>query len=100
MYHLLQACYQSPQNQSRSYDEAANHGRRAVQANPRFSVSHCVLAAALAQLGQKEHTKAAAMEVRALEPSFSSSGMCFAFAIVPTLAEPLTKAWLEAGLPP
>ena len=82
------------------YEEAANHARRAVQANPRFSVSHCVLAAALAELGRREEAKAVAMQVLALEPSFSSSGICVGLAIVPTLAEPLTKAWREAGLPP
>ena len=82
------------------YEEAANHARRAVQANPRFSVSHCVLAAALAELGRREEAKAVAMQVLALEPSFSSSGICVGLAIVPTLAEPLTKAWREADLPP
>jgi adenylate cyclase len=82
------------------YEEAANHARRAVQANPRFSVSHCVLAAALAVLGRREEAKAAAMQVLVLEPSFSSSGICTGLAIVPTLAEPLTKAWREVGLPP
>src|SRR5262245_9159635 len=82
------------------YEEAANRARRAVQANPLFSVSHCVLAAALAKLGRRADAKAAAMQVLALEPSFSSSGICAGLAIVPTLAEPLTEAWGEAGLPP
>ena len=82
------------------YEEAANRARRAIQANPLFSVSHCVLAAALAKLGRRADAKAAAMQVLALEPSFSSSGICAGLAIVPTLAEPLTEAWGEAGLPP
>ncbi|HEY2532636.1 MAG TPA: tetratricopeptide repeat protein [Xanthobacteraceae bacterium] len=42
------------------YDEAAHAARRAVQANPEFSVSHSLLAAALAELGQVEAAKAAA----------------------------------------
>ena len=82
------------------YEEAANDARRAVQSNPSFSVSHCVLAAALAKLGRTEDAKAAAMQVLALEPSFSSSGICAALGIVPALAKPLTEAWSEAGLPP
>ena len=82
------------------YEEAANRARRAIQANPLFSVSHCVLAAALAKLGRRADAKAAAMQVLALEPSFSSSGICAGLAIVPTLAEPLREAWGEAGLPP
>src|SRR5262245_12853529 len=82
------------------YEEAANHARRAVQSNPPFSVSHCVLAAALAKLGRREDAKAVAKEVLALEPSFSSSGICAALGIVPMLADPLKDAWREAGLPP
>ena len=82
------------------YEEAANDARRAIQSNPSFSVSHCVLAAALAKLGRTEDAKAAAMQVLALEPSFSSSGICAALGIVPALAKPLTEAWSEAGLPP
>ena len=82
------------------YEEAANDARRAVQSNPSFSVSHCVLAAALAKLGRTEDAKAAAIQVLALEPSFNSSGICAALGIVPALAKPLTEAWSEAGLPP
>ena len=40
------------------------------------------------------------MQVIALQPSFSSSGTCTGLGIVPALAEPLTQAWHEAGLPP
>ena len=82
------------------YEEAASAARRAVQSNPSFSVSHSLLAAALAKLGRAEEAKAAAQEVLALQPSFSSSGFCTAIAIVPALAEPLIKAWRESGLPP
>jgi TolB-like protein len=82
------------------YEEAVNAARRSVQSNPGFIVPHTVLAAALAKLGRTEEAKAAAMQVLALQPSFSSSGFCAAIAIMPVLAEPLVKAWRQVGLPP
>ena len=80
--------------------EAANAARRAVQSSPGFSVARCLLAAALAKLGRTEDAKAAAVRVLALQPSFSSSGICGAIGIAPALVEALTEAWREAGLPP
>jgi TolB-like protein len=82
------------------YEDAANEARRAVEANPSFSVSHSLLAAALAKLGRVEEAEAAALQVLALQPSFSSSGFCAAIAIMPDLAATLTDAWHTAGLPP
>jgi adenylate cyclase len=82
------------------YEEAATFARRAVQSNPSFSVMHCILAAVLAKLGRIEAAKAAAQQVLALQPSFSSSGFSAAIGMIPALAEPFTKACREAGLPP
>jgi adenylate cyclase len=82
------------------YEDTANAARRAVQANPNFSVSHSLLAAALAKLGRAEEANAAAKQVLTLQPSFSSGGFCTAIAIAPALAEPLATAWRQAGLPP
>jgi TolB-like protein/Flp pilus assembly protein TadD len=82
------------------YEEAANAARRAVQSNPGFSVAHCLHAAALAKLGRTEEANAAAGRVLALQPSFSSREICAAIGIAPALAEALTEAWREAGLPP
>ena len=82
------------------YEEAENCARRAVQYNPGFSFPHCILAAALVKLGRTEDAKRSAIEVLELQPSFSSSGFCTALAVTPALSESLTKAWLEAGLPP
>jgi TolB-like protein/Tfp pilus assembly protein PilF len=81
------------------FEEAANAARRAVLSNPSFSVSHSLLAAALAKLGRTEEAKAAAMQVLALEPSFSARRYCAAIGIVPALGEALTEAWQSAGLP-
>ena len=82
------------------YNEAATAANRAVLSNPSFSVSHSLLAAALAKLGRTQEAKAAAAQVLALPPSFSSGGYCAAIGIVPALAEALTAAWRAAGLPP
>jgi adenylate cyclase len=82
------------------YNEAANAANRAVLSNPSFSVSHSLLAAALAKLGRTEEAKAAAAHVLALPPSFSSRGYCAAIGIVPALAATLMEAWRQAGLPP
>jgi adenylate cyclase len=81
------------------YEEAAKAARRAVLSNPSFSVSHGLLAAALAKLGRAEEAKAAARQVLAREPSFSSRRYCAAIGMVPALAKGLTEAWREVGLP-
>ena len=81
------------------HEEAANAARRAAESNPDFAGSHILLAAALAKLGRAEAAKAAAMHVLALQPSFSAREFCAAVGIAPLLAEPLTDAWRQAGLP-
>jgi len=82
------------------YDEAAHAGRRAVQSIPSMSVSRSLLAAALAKLGRIEEAKAMALQVLALDPSFSAARFCAAIGLPIALAEPLADAWSAAGLPP
>jgi TolB-like protein len=82
------------------YDEAAHAARRAVQSVPSLSVSHSLLAAALAKLGRTEEAKAAALQVLALDPSFSATRLSAAIGLPPALAEPIAEAWSAAGLPP
>jgi TolB-like protein/Flp pilus assembly protein TadD len=82
------------------YEQAAAAARRAVRANPSFSVAHCVLSAALAKLGRTQEAKAVARQVLVLQPSFSAGGICAAIGIEPTLAHAFTEAWRDAGLPP
>jgi TolB-like protein len=82
------------------YEEAAIAARRAILSNPSFSVTHSLLAAALAKLGRAAEAKAAARQVLALQPSFSSSGYCNAIGITPVLAAELIEAWHQADLPP
>jgi TolB-like protein len=82
------------------YEEAANAERRAVQANPSLSVTQSFLAAALAKLGRMEEARAAAMQVLAQQPTFSTGRFCAVIDMVPELAKTLTDAWRDAGLPP
>ena len=82
------------------YDQAAHAARRAVQSIPSSSGSHGVLAAALAKLGRIEEAKAVALQVLALDPSFSAARFCAAKGLPTPLAEPMTDAWTTAGLPP
>lgn len=63
-------------------------------------MTQSLLAAVLVRLGRVEEAQAAAAQVLALQPSFSSAGFCAAIALPPALTEALTTAWREAGLPP
>jgi len=82
------------------YEEAADAARHAVQVSQGFSVSHSLLAAALAKLGRLEEAKAVGARVVALHPSFSGGGFCAALGMPSALTNALTQAWRDAGLPP
>jgi hypothetical protein len=69
----------------------------AVQSVPSFGVSHSLLAAALATLGRIAEAQAVALQVLALDPSFSATKLSAAIGLPPALAEPIAGA---AGLPP
>ena len=81
------------------YDDAAKAARRAIRSKPGFSISHMLLAAALAKLGRTDEAKAAAERVLQLQPNFSSTGQCTGIGCVPILAVPLIEALRTAGLP-
>jgi TolB-like protein len=82
------------------FAEAETSVRRAIQCNPTLSVTQSWLVATLAELGRADEAKAAAKQVLALQPFFSSSRFCAAVGTLPAVTEALTKAWHEAGLPP
>ena len=75
------------------------HTRRAVQSNPSLSVTQSWLVATLVKLGRLEDAKAAASRLLVLQPLFSAGKFCAAIDMVPALADALTEAWREAGLP-
>ena len=79
--------------------KAAEAAQRAIQLKPEFSISHVLLAAALAQAGHLEAAKVAAARALALQPGFSTRRHCAAIAIPATLAIPLSVALRAAGLP-
>jgi TolB-like protein len=81
------------------YEESATAARRAVEANPDFSVSHSVFAAALSKLDRMEEARMAGAQVLALQPSFSARRFCATLNAVPLLTEQLTDAWRKAELP-
>jgi len=82
------------------YEEAAASVRRAVECNPRLSVTQSWLAATLAKLGRTDDAKLVAGHVLELQPSFSSSQFCNAIGAPQLMTDALMNAWREIGLPP
>ncbi len=80
-------------------EEARDAARQAVTVNPRFSVCHAHLAAALARLGQHEAAREAARQVLALNPGFTVNGFAGAHQPAPEVFARYAEAWREAGLP-
>lgn len=81
------------------YDEACHAAYRAVQANPRHSITHVQLAAALARLGRLQEAKAAAARVLELHPTFRYGRQFAGVNCDPALASSLGEALHIAGLP-
>ena len=81
------------------FEAAAATARKAVQANPGFSMNQMVLTAALVKVGQLEQAKAAAARVLELQPTFRCSRVLAAANCVPALSATLSEALREAGLP-
>jgi adenylate cyclase len=77
------------------YDKAAEAARQAIHS--KFSISHVLLAAALAAAGHLDEARAAASRALALQPGFSARGFCSAIAMPPSLATPFSEA-LRGGL--
>ena len=80
-------------------DKAIEAAQRAVQSKPDFSISHVLLTAALAQAGRLPEAKEAAKRILALQPGFSTHGLCAALAVPPSLATPLSDALSAADVP-
>jgi adenylate cyclase len=82
----------------RRYEASVAAVNRALQVNPRFSLSYAILAAALAALGRVEEATAAAAQVRALEPGFDPLKMAAGARLAPEVMGPFTAAWRLVGL--
>jgi TolB-like protein len=81
------------------YEEAARAAHKAIQFNPGHSISHMLVAAALAKLGRLEEAKAAAVRVLELQPAFRYSRQFAGVNCAPALAAALSEALRPTGLP-
>ena len=81
------------------YEEACRAAYRSVQANPRHSITHVQLAAALAKLGRLQEAEAAAARVLELHPTFRYGRQFQGVNCAPALAASLGEALRTAGLP-
>ncbi len=91
---LAISCLHTDRNQE-AYEAASNSARL----NPRFSICHLFLAAALVRLGRYEEAKSEAREVLALDPTFTIDRFSATVGIEPAVFLPLAEAWHTAGLP-
>lgn len=81
------------------YEEACRAAYRAVQANPRHSITHVQLAAALAKLGRLQEARMAAARALELHPTFRYGRQFQGVNCAPALAASLGEALRTAGLP-
>lgn len=81
------------------YEEACRAAYRAVQANPRHSITHVQLAAALAKLGRLQEARTTAARVLELHPTFRYGRQFQGVNCAPALAASLGEALRAAGLP-
>lgn len=81
------------------FQDAHDAALRSVQINPRFSVCHLFLSAALLRLGQNEAARLEAKQVLALDPTFTIRRFSVTVGFEPKVFTPLAEAWRSAGLP-
>lgn len=81
------------------FADAHDAARRSVQINPRFSVSHAFLTAALVGLGRLGEASDQARRVLTLDSTFSISRFAVTVDIKPQVFAPMAEAWKSAGLP-
>ncbi len=81
------------------YDGAQAWARRAVEANPTFSVPYAYLAAALARLGRADEAKAVVAALLALDPGFSIARYRVTVGVNAEVFDDFGGAWRRAGMP-
>jgi tetratricopeptide (TPR) repeat protein len=82
------------------FDEAVASAGRATQSNPRFSVSHMLHAAALANLDRREDAKTVVQQLIELQPGITvASAILSARYVNPDNIATLGNALRRAGLP-
>jgi TolB-like protein/Tfp pilus assembly protein PilF len=78
---------------------ALEAARESVEINPRFSVCHLFLVAALVLVGQPEEARSHAGTVMDLDPEFSTARFRITVGYEPKVFDVLAEAWRKAGLP-
>lgn len=81
------------------YDLAHGWARRAVEANPAFSVPYAYLTAALVRLGRDKEARATARMMLELDPSFTIGRYRVVVGVNPELFADFAEAWRQAGVP-
>jgi TolB-like protein/Flp pilus assembly protein TadD len=85
--------------QTERFEEARDVARCSVQLNPRFSVPHALLAAALVRLGRNDDARAEAQWVLTLDPTFTIRRFSVTAGLEPAVYASFAQAWQAAGLP-
>jgi TolB-like protein/tetratricopeptide (TPR) repeat protein len=83
----------------RQYDLARVWARRAVEANPDFSVPYAYLTAALIRSGREEGAKAAVRTMLKLDPGFTIRRYRVTVCVNPEVFSDFAEAWRKAGVP-
>jgi tetratricopeptide (TPR) repeat protein len=83
---------------AKRYDEARDAARRAVEANPDFSVPHILLAVSLVRVGRPDDARAEAQRVAALDPTFTMPRWSVTVGVAPSVFEPVAEAWRDIGI--
>jgi TolB-like protein len=79
------------------FAEARDAARRAVEANPNFSVPHVLLAVSLVRLGRPDDAKYEARRAIALDPTFTADRWSITVGIVSEVFKPVAAAWDETA---
>jgi tetratricopeptide (TPR) repeat protein len=79
------------------FAEARDAARRAVEANPNFSVPHVLLAVSLVRLGRPDDAKYEARRAIALDPTFTADRWSITVGVVSEVFKPVAAAWDEAA---
>jgi TolB-like protein/Tfp pilus assembly protein PilF len=82
-----------------NYEASRDAASRAVDAQPRSSVSHVLLATALSRLDRREEARAAGARARTLDPTFTMRRWAVTVGVVPEVFTPFAAAWRDAGMP-
>ena len=81
------------------WEAAGAWARRAVDANPGFSVPYAYLAAALVRLGRGEEARAAVAALLARDPGFSITRYRVTVGVNAEVFDDFSQAWRGAGMP-